>query len=120
MLVGEVREFHGLEDSVANHRGAEAGAEAEEKHAAAFVTAESLHAGVVDNFYGMAEGFAEIEAHPAAAEIVRLAERMTVDDGAGIAHGDASYFQERVAFLTARTILAAVMEGPEGIFTGSF
>src|SRR5271155_3831473 len=31
-----------------------------------------------------------------------------------------SYFQERVAFFTARTILAAVMEGPDGIFTGSF
>ena len=31
-----------------------------------------------------------------------------------------SYFQERVAFLTTRIILAAVMEGPEGIFTGCF
>src|SRR5271170_60160 len=31
-----------------------------------------------------------------------------------------SYFQERVAFLMTRIILAAVMEGPEGIFTGSF
>ncbi len=31
-----------------------------------------------------------------------------------------SYFQERVAFFTARTILAAVMEAPDGIFTESF
>ena len=31
-----------------------------------------------------------------------------------------SYFQERVAFFTALTILAAVMEGLEGIFTGDF
>src|SRR5580692_1555401 len=89
MLVGEVRELHGLKKSVANHCGAEAGAEAEEEHATAFVAAESLHAGVVDNFYGMAEGFAEVEAHPAATEIVGFAERMTVDDRAGIAHGDA-------------------------------
>ncbi len=89
MLVGEVRELHGLEKSVADHCGAEAGAEAEEEHAAAFVAAEGLHAGVVDEFHGMAERFAEVEAHPAAAQVVRLAERMTVDDRAGIADGDA-------------------------------
>ena len=89
----------GSRTAVNYHRGAEAGAEAEEKHATAFVAAEGLHAGVVNNFYGVAEGFAEIETHPATAKIVRLAERMVVDDWAGIAHRDAIVFPGARGFL---------------------
>src|SRR6201999_2211026 len=48
-----------------------------------------LHSGVVEQFHGDAEGFVEVEADPAAAEIVGLAQRATVDDWAGIAERNA-------------------------------
>ena len=88
-FVEKMREFHGLEKTVDDHRGAEAGAETEEEHVAAFVTAEGLHGGVVDDFHREAEGFGEIEGHPALAEIVGLAEGPLVDDRAWVADGDA-------------------------------
>jgi hypothetical protein len=88
-LVNQVREFHRLEKAVHDHGGAEAGAETEEEHVAAFVAAEGLHRSVIDDFHGEAEGFGEIESHPAATEIVGLAERASVDDGARVADGEA-------------------------------
>src|ERR1700722_1158185 len=92
LFVFEMGEFHGFEIAVGNHGGAETGAETEEEHFAALVTAESLHGGIIDDFYGMAEGFGEVHTHPAATEIVRLAKRGAVDDGTGIAEGDAVEF----------------------------
>src|SRR5690348_1476227 len=68
-LVRKVAQFHRFEKSVHDHRGAQAGAQAEEKHTAASITAERLHGGVVDNFDGPAERFPEIESHPSCAEI---------------------------------------------------
>jgi hypothetical protein len=56
---------------------------------AAFVAAEGLHGGVVDDFHREAEGFGEVEGHPALAEVVRLAERPLVDDGARVTDGEA-------------------------------
>ena len=54
-----------------------------------FVAAEGLHGGVVDDLGGMTESFGEIHAHPTAAEVVGLAERVAINDRAGIADGDA-------------------------------
>jgi hypothetical protein len=88
-FVEQVGEFHGLEKTVDDHGGAEAGSEAEKKHVAAFVAAEGLHGGVIDDFHGETKGFGKVEGHPAVAEIVGLAERTPVDDGAGIADGEA-------------------------------
>src|SRR5579863_3277316 len=47
-LEREVAELHRLEDAVDDHGRAEAGAEAEEQHAAALIAPERLHGGVVD------------------------------------------------------------------------
>src|SRR5258707_1221591 len=88
-FVEKMREFHGLKKTVDDHGGAEAGAETEEEHVAAFVAAKGLHGGIVDDFHREAKGFGEVERHPAAAKIVGFAERAVVDDGAGIAYGDA-------------------------------
>ena len=48
LFVAEMGQLHRLENAVDDHGGAEAGAEAEEQHAAAFVAADGLHRGVVD------------------------------------------------------------------------
>src|SRR3989442_2350724 len=88
LLVRQVGEFHRLEDAVDDERGPEAGAEAEKQHPAAAVAPERLHRGVVEHLHRMAEGSPEVEAHPAAAEVPRLGDRMPVDDRSGIADGD--------------------------------
>ena len=87
-LVREVSELHGLEHALDDQRRAETGPEAEEEHAAASVAAEGLHRGVVDELHGPAEGASEVEAHPAAAEVVRLRNHVPVDHRSGIADGD--------------------------------
>src|SRR5258705_3252658 len=86
-FVEKMREFHGLKKTVDDHGGAEAGAEAEEEHVAAFVAAKGLHGGIVDDFHREAKGFGEVERHPAAAKIVGFPERAAVDDGSRIAYG---------------------------------
>src|SRR4030095_16689762 len=47
LLELHVAELHPLEGAVDDHRRAEAGAEAEEEHTAAFVAAERLHGGII-------------------------------------------------------------------------
>ncbi len=89
-FVGQVRELHRLKKAVHNHGGAEAGAEAEEKHVAAFVAAEGLHRGVVDDFHREAKGFGEVEGFiQPLPRLWGFAERPFVNDGAGVADGDA-------------------------------
>src|SRR5215469_1158231 len=88
-FVEQVGELHGLEYAVDHHGGAQASAEAEKKHAAAFVAAEGLHGGIVDDSDGTSKRFRKIEIHPSAAEVMRFAERAAVDDRAGIAVRDA-------------------------------
>ena len=86
--VGEFAKLERDEHVIEDHGGAEAGAEAQEEHAAAFVAAEGLHGGVIDDLAGLAEGGVIIEIHPAAPEVVGLADGVVVDDGDGEAEGD--------------------------------
>src|SRR5690348_568331 len=83
-LVRQVAQFHRFKEPIHNHGRAEARAQAEEKHTATSITAERLHGGVVDNFDGPAERFAEIKSHPSCAEIRWIVQRTVVDDRAGI------------------------------------
>ena len=55
LLVRQVRELHRLDAPVDDQCAAEAGAEAEEQHAAAAVAAERLHGGVVEDAHRLAE-----------------------------------------------------------------
>src|SRR5208337_1689069 len=99
MLVGQVGQFHGFEDTVHNERGAQAGAQAEKQHAAAAVAAKCLHGGIVDDPDRTAESFLEIESDPAAAEVGRVAQWLSVHNRAGIANGNdrISPFRSRLA-----------------------
>src|SRR5260370_39609925 len=56
LSVGEMGEFEGDDDAIEDHGGAKAGADAEEEHAAALITAEGLHGGGVDDSEVLAEG----------------------------------------------------------------
>ena len=87
-FVGEMGEFEGDDDAVEDEGGAEAGAEAEEEHFAAAVSAERLHGGIVDEADGLAEFFLVGEVDPAGGEVVGFGEGTVVCDGAGIADGD--------------------------------
>ena len=64
---------------------------------------------------GRAKGLAEIESHPARAEIVRFGHRAVMQDRAGITDRNDVVFPARLgrAFLTSATIFLAVMRGPE-------
>ncbi len=88
MLVRKMGELEGLQDSVHNQRGTETRAQAEEQHAAAVVAAEGLHGRVIEDPDRMMEGFAEVEADPASAEIVGLGYGLAVEYRAGITDGN--------------------------------
>src|SRR6266550_7811483 len=49
-LVRKMSQLHGFHDAIHNHRGPKAGSQTEEQHlAAAFVTSERLHRGIIHN-----------------------------------------------------------------------
>jgi hypothetical protein len=83
-----MRQLHRLEMPVDDQGRAEARAEAEEEHAPALVAAERLHRRVVQDAHRLAEGLAEIESHPAPAEVPGLGDRLAVQHRAGIADRD--------------------------------
>ena len=71
-------ELHRRDDPVDDERRAEAGAESEEEHLAAFVASERLHRRVVDHLRRLAERCLEVEPDPARPEIHRLGHDTTV------------------------------------------
>ncbi len=77
------------DDAVEDHGRAKASAYAKEEHSTTLITAESLHGSVVDESKGLAEGLLIGEVDPSRGEVMRLCEGMIVDDGAGIAYGNA-------------------------------
>ena len=82
-------EFEGDDDAVEDHGRAEARADAEEEHSAAFIAAEGLHGSVVDEADRLAEGLLVGKVDPSGSEIVGLGEGTIVDDRAWVADGDA-------------------------------
>src|SRR5229473_1430694 len=83
-FVREVCQLHRLQDSIHDHRRPEARAKSQKQHAAALITAERLHGSVVQYLHGTAKGFAEVEFHPAAPQVMGLAKRVSVNDRTGI------------------------------------
>jgi hypothetical protein len=81
--------FKGDDHAIEDHGRAKTGADAEEEHSATLITAEGLHGGVVDEAERLAQGLLIGEANPSGGEVVRLGERMIMDDRARVAYGDA-------------------------------
>src|SRR3954453_5941798 len=75
--------------SIQDEYAANARAEAEVEHAAALITAESLHTRVVHDADRAFERGRVVEVYPAFAEIERFGHRMAVSHFAGIADRDA-------------------------------
>ena len=84
---GQMRQLQRHQPSIVDEGGAETRAEPEEQHPAAFVAAERLHRGVVDDPRRDAERAFVVEAHPAATEVPRLLHDRATEDRAGDADG---------------------------------
>src|SRR5580700_11957211 len=89
VFIGQMRQLHGLQNSVDDHRRSQPGSQSEKQHPAAFVTPNRLHGGIVQDFYRAAKRFLKFESHPTRAQVVRLAKRMPIDDGPRIAERNA-------------------------------
>lgn len=84
LLVGQMSEFHGLDDSIHNKCRSQPGSQAEKEHPAASVAAQSLHGGVIDQFHRTVESGFEIEADPSGSKIMRFRNRPALEHRAGI------------------------------------
>src|ERR1700730_7194987 len=80
VFVAQVCQLHRLQHSIHNHRRPQTRAKSQKQHAAALIAAERLHSRVVEYLYGTAKCLAEVESHPAASQIMRLAKRVSVND----------------------------------------
>ena len=76
----KVGELQGVGEAVADECGAEAGAQAEEEHAAAVVASERLHDRVVHDLRRSAERALEVEVDPAFAKVGGLQNRPVAPD----------------------------------------
>src|SRR5262245_44327476 len=76
--VRQVAQLHRLHDAVDDHGGAETGPEPQKEHLAAFVAAQRLHGGVVDELDRTSEDGPIVESDPARAQMARLQHRTTV------------------------------------------
>src|SRR5262249_26600537 len=74
-LVWKMAQFHRLYDTIADHRGTEAGSQSEEQHLATLVTSQGLHGCIVDHLDGVLKGGFKLEANPPFREVVRFGER---------------------------------------------
>src|SRR5277367_5222020 len=81
-------EFERDDDAVEDHRRAQAGAGAEEEHAAALVAAQSLHGSIVDEAKRLPKGLFVRKVDPAYAQVVGLGDGTMVDDRTWVADGD--------------------------------
>src|SRR5438105_4896838 len=86
LLVGQMCQFHRLQNVVDDQRRSKSRAQAKKEHPPSLITAQCLHGGVIDNLYWPVKGLFEIKSHPAAPKVERFAHRMTVHHWAGIAN----------------------------------
>src|SRR5579863_2828076 len=84
-LVGKVCQLHWFDDAINDHGRAETSAQTKKKHPPAFVTSKRLHDSIIDNLDGTFERLGEVESYPAAAEIIRLAQGLSVNHRSRIA-----------------------------------
>src|SRR6266581_1872128 len=89
MFIRKMRQFHRLQDSIDDHRGAQPGAEAQKEHPSPLVTSEGLHGSIIGNLDRTTECLAEIKPNPAGAHIVWLAKGTSMDHGTGISDRNA-------------------------------
>ena len=92
MLVRKMRQFHRLKYSVDDHGRPEPGAEAQKEHAAALVASQCLHGSIIDHLNRTAECLAEVESDPAAAKVVGLVDRASMNYRTWIADRHAVIF----------------------------
>src|SRR5437588_7644126 len=84
----KMSKFHGLQDTIDDHRRSEAGPKAEQEHPSLLIAAHSLHGGVVYDFYGLTEGFSEMELNPSRCKVEWLADGAPLHNWSGIADRD--------------------------------
>src|SRR5262249_14628104 len=85
-LVWKMAQLHRLYDTIADHRGTEAGSQSEEQHLATLVTSQGLHGCIVDHLDGVLKGGFKLEANPPFREVVRFGERPIAEHGTRVAH----------------------------------
>ena len=108
-------QFQADDDVIDDERRAQAGAEAEEEHSAALVSAQRLHGGVVDDAHRLAEAGLQVEAEPAGAEVDRLLGDLAADDRRREAHGNGVVGPVGGVGGTPSIIRCGVMAGPSRI-----
>src|SRR5262245_44789193 len=88
LSVRKMPKFHRLDDAVYHHRGSQASAQSEKEQLPALVASERLHRSIVDNPDGATECLSKIESDPAATQVMRFCNRMTVQDRSRITDRD--------------------------------
>src|SRR5262249_4509375 len=79
---------HGLNNAVHYHRGSQTCAQSEKEQLPAFIASERLHRSIVHDPDGATECLSEIESDPAATQVMRFCNRMTVQDRSRITDRD--------------------------------
>src|SRR5215471_18141461 len=64
LAIRKMAKLHRLQESVDDHGGAEARAQAEEQHASTFVAAQRLHGGIINSLDRASERLLEVKPHP--------------------------------------------------------
>src|SRR5579863_5067807 len=75
--------------SIENERASQSGTQAEVQHAASFITAQRLHAGVIHDSERTRKGIAPVKLDPTGTKIVRFGAGVAVANVAWIAQRDA-------------------------------
>src|SRR5690242_14937968 len=95
-------QFHGLHNTLHDHRRAQTCSKPEKKHAFPVIMSQCLHGCVIDDFDRTTKGLRKIETHPAAAQIVWLTDDAIVHDRPWIADGYCVYLPVTRMFLDGR------------------
>src|SRR5262249_23043097 len=81
LFVGQVTQFHGLDDTVDDHGRSQAGSESDEQHFSAAIAAKRLHRRVIRNLYGTTKCRSEVETDPALSEVRWFRNRSIAQNG---------------------------------------
>src|SRR5262249_10127365 len=80
LLVGEMGEFHRLDDSISDKRRSQAGSQTQKKQSTALVASQSLHSGIIYDFHRALEGGLKIKTNPSRSEIMRFYYRLAPEN----------------------------------------
>ncbi len=79
-------------NAVHDHRGTKTCAQAQKKHFAVLVTAQSLHGGVIDDLDRAFEGSFKIETLPTLSQVPRFGNGPVLQDGPRVTDGNGVIF----------------------------